>query len=242
MSTAVVPFSEMERMAITVAKSNLFGMKTPEQALTLMALSQAEGIHPMIAVRDYHIINGRPSLKADTMLARFQQAGGKVEWHELSDSKAEATFSHAQGGSVKIDWTMERATRAGLAKKDVWIGYARAMLRSRVISEGIRTVFPGVIAGVYTPEEAESIDPMDAPKLTSLEKFESVTGVALSQEITEGHLSAISSATTVDSLKRAFQDAYKEARDLGDDLRMRSFTTAYEARKSELTSVAGAAS
>ena len=243
MSTAVVPFSEMERMSITVAKSGLFGMKTPEQALTLMALSQAEGIHPMIAVRDYHIINGRPSLKADTMLARFQQAGGRVEWHELSDARAEATFSHPQGGSIKIDWTMERAAKAGLAGKDVWKGYARAMLRSRVISEGIRTVFPGVIAGTYTPEEAESIDPMDAPRLTAIEKFEKVDGIALAQEATDGYMSAIKHASTMDALKRAFQDAYKDARDSGDDVRIRSFTTAYESRKSELAEpVAGEAS
>ena len=242
MSTTVVPFSEMERMAITVAKSGLFGMKTADQALALMALSQAEGIHPMIAVRDYHIIQGRPSLKADTMLARFQQAGGKVEWHELSDLKVDATFSHPQGGAARIDWTMARATAAGLANKDNWRFYPRAMLRSRVISEGVRTVFPGIIAGVYTPEEAEAIDPSDAPRMTALEKFESSTGVPLSQEITEGHMSAISGATTVDALKRAFQEGYKAARESGDDVRMKSFTTAYEARKSELsTPVAGVA-
>jgi len=83
-SNEIVPYQQLERMATTVAKSGLFGMKTPEQALSLMLLSQAEGIHPMIAVRDYHIIQGRPSLKTDTMLARFQAAGGKVEWHALT--------------------------------------------------------------------------------------------------------------------------------------------------------------
>jgi hypothetical protein len=32
------------------------------------------------------------------------------------------------------------------------------MLRARVISEGIRTVFPGVAVGVYTPEEVADFD------------------------------------------------------------------------------------
>jgi hypothetical protein len=31
------------------------------------------------------------------------------------------------------------------------------MLRARVVSEGIRTVFPGVVLGVYTPEEMQDI-------------------------------------------------------------------------------------
>jgi hypothetical protein len=33
------------------------------------------------------------------------------------------------------------------------------MLRSRCISEGIRTVFPGVVVGTYTPEEVQDMDP-----------------------------------------------------------------------------------
>jgi hypothetical protein len=34
------------------------------------------------------------------------------------------------------------------------------MLRARVISEGIRTVYPGVAVGIYTPEEVNDFDLM----------------------------------------------------------------------------------
>ena len=78
--TALVPVDQIERMAISVAKSGLFGVKNPDQAMALMLIAQAEGLHPAIAARDYHIINGRPALRADAMLARFQNAGGRVEW------------------------------------------------------------------------------------------------------------------------------------------------------------------
>jgi hypothetical protein len=37
------------------------------------------------------------------------------------------------------------------------------MLRARCISEGIRTVFPGVVVGTYTPEEAEDMAPPASP-------------------------------------------------------------------------------
>jgi hypothetical protein len=38
------------------------------------------------------------------------------------------------------------------------------MLRARCISEGIRTVFPGVVVGTYTPEEAEDMSVVSAPQ------------------------------------------------------------------------------
>jgi hypothetical protein len=152
-------FADLERMAVAVAASKLFGVRTKEEALSLMLLAQAEGRHPAIAALDYHIIEGRPALKADAMLARFQEAGGRVEWHELGDTKASATFSHPTGGTHKIEWTIESAKMAGLVRNNsngspgMWMKYPRAMLRSRVVSEGVRTILPGVIVGTYTPEE-----------------------------------------------------------------------------------------
>jgi hypothetical protein len=157
-SQPVIPFSDIERMAVAFAKSGLFGIKTPEQGIALMLIAQAEGMHPAIAARDYHVIQGRPALKADAMLARFQQAGGKVSWNAYSDSSVSATFSHFQGGSATVEWTIQQAKAAGLTSKDVWRQYPRAMLRARVISEGIRTVYPGVSVGVYTPEEIQDMD------------------------------------------------------------------------------------
>ena len=155
MSTALIPVDQVERMALAVAKSRLFGIQTQEQAFALMMIAQAEGMHPAIAARDYHIIQGRPSLKADAMLARFQQAGGKVEWNEYTDERVVGTFTHPKGGSVSVEWTIEMGRKANLTKNPTWNQYPRQMLRSRCISEGIRTVFPGVVVGAYSEEEAE---------------------------------------------------------------------------------------
>jgi hypothetical protein len=162
MSTALVPVDQVERMALAVAKSGLFGVKTPDQAMALMLIAQAEGLHPAIAATHYHIINNRPTLKADAMLARFQTAGGSVRWGEYTDKRVVGTFSHPQGGSVEIEWTLDMAMAAGLTKNPTWKSYPRQMLRARCISEGIRTVYPGVTVGTYTPEEAEDMDPQQA--------------------------------------------------------------------------------
>lgn len=157
--TAIVPYGDVERMASAVAKSKLFGLSTPEQAIALMLVAQAEGRHPAIAARDYHIIQGRPALKADAILARFQEAGGRVEWTCYTHEKVEAIFSHAAGGSLRIAWTMEDAKRAGIGGKDTWRQYPRQMLRARVISEGVRTVYPAVLCGFSTPEEVSDFVP-----------------------------------------------------------------------------------
>lgn len=157
--TALVPVDQVERMALAVAKSGLFGVKTADQAMALMLIAQAEGLHPAIAARDYHVINGRPTLKADAMLARFQTAGGSVRWGTYTEQTVSGTFAHPQGGSVEIEWTYAMAERAGLTKNPTWRQYPRQMLRSRCISEGIRTVFPGVVVGAYTEEEAQDMAP-----------------------------------------------------------------------------------
>lgn len=156
MSSAIVPVQEVEKMAQAICKSGLFGMKRPEEAMALMLIAQAEGRHPALAARDYHVIQGRPALKADAILARFQESGGKVEWLQLTDEVCEARFTHPQGSAV-ISWDLARAKKAELGGRDMWKKYPRQMLRARVISEGVRTVFPGVVVGVYEVEETRDM-------------------------------------------------------------------------------------
>jgi len=162
-----IPVGEVERMAQAVAKSGLFGVKTAEQALALMLVAQAEGRHPALAARDYDIIQGRPAKKAEAMLRDFLSSGGSVEWHDLTDDIADATFSHPQGGKVRISWDMDRAKAAGLAGRDMFKKFPRQMLRSRVVSEGIRTVCPMATSGMYVPEEVAEFN---EPKQIKVEK------------------------------------------------------------------------
>jgi len=160
----MIPVDSVWKMAQSIAASGLFGMKDPNQAMALMLIAQAEGMHPALAARDYHVIQGRPALKADAMMARFQAAGGKVEWKQYTDTAVSAVMSHPSGGAVTIEWTIEMANRAGLTKNPTWRQYPRQMLRARVISEGIRTVYPGVAVGVYTPEEVGDMTPRSEPR------------------------------------------------------------------------------
>ena len=159
MANDLISVSDIERMAEAIAKSGLFGMKTTEQAMALMLIAQAEGRHPATVARDYDIIQGRPAKKTEAMLRDFIEASGKVEWHVLTDSKADATFSHPQGGTVRIEWDMKRAATAGLNGKDNWKKYPRQMLRNRVVSEGVRSVCPAATSGMYEPGEVQDMPP-----------------------------------------------------------------------------------
>jgi hypothetical protein len=193
----LIPFGDLQQMANVVAKAGCFGFKTMEQAAALMLVAQADGLHPAKAATHYHIINGKPSLTADAMLARFQGAGGRVNWDAYSDDGVTGTFSHPQGGSVAITWTIARAKKAGVGNLDK---FPAAMLRARCISEGVRTVYPGVIVGMYTPEEVSTFE-------QPIRTFEQPIRTLEIETVQETAPDSITLAPTMESLVLAFQDA-----------------------------------
>ncbi len=174
LTVAPVTFGEMEKMAAAVSQSKLFGDKTPTQALVLLLLSQAEGMHPMLAARDYDVIKNRPTKKSEAMMRTFMESGGKVKWIKLDDTMAKATFSHPQGGEVTIDWDMDRAKKAGLLDKEgsMYKKYPRRMLSARCISEGVKTVCPAATGGMLTPEEAMDVESEEITDVPTIEKVQ----------------------------------------------------------------------
>jgi hypothetical protein len=145
----------MERLAADMANSGLFGFKTKQEAMSIMMIAQAEGKHPATAARDYDVINKKLAKRAEAMMRDFMEGGGKVKWNALTDELADATFSHPQGGEVRISWDMARALQAGLSSKENWRKYPRQMLRNRTVSEGVRTVWPLATSGMYERGEVE---------------------------------------------------------------------------------------
>lgn len=157
-TTSQPSFGEMEKMALAIAKSGLFSMKTPEQAMGLMLASQAEGKHPLTILSEYDIIQGRPALKSTAALSRFQQAGGKSQWIKRSDDECTIEGSHPAGGTLQVTWTWKRATAAGLTSKNNWKQYPTAMLSARCVAEMVRAVHPACLAGSYLAEEVADFD------------------------------------------------------------------------------------
>jgi len=134
-------------------------VKTPEQAVTIMLKGRELGIPAMQAFSHIHVINGKPTISAELMLALIYREcpGAKIEYvrYEADGCTIKATRpGHAPS---TFSFTRADAEAAQLLVKDTWRKFPRAMYRSRCISEMARSVFPDCIMGCsYTPEE---IDP-----------------------------------------------------------------------------------
>lgn len=158
---------DISQLAQKVATSRLFpGIENEASAFTLMMLCQSENLHPMQAVRRFHIIKGRPAMRADAIQAEFLHRGGRIRWVETTSERCEAIFLHpalSPEPGLRIVWTMEDAHKAGLPSINPnWHKYPRAQLRARVVTEGVRAVDPGVIVGISSDAEVDDFDPIPA--------------------------------------------------------------------------------
>lgn len=169
----MIPYSDLQGMADVMAKSGMFG-KSPQQLLALMLIAQAEGLHPARAAQEYDIIQNKPALKSQAALARFQDAGGKIEWIVRSDTVCEAKFSHPQANQITVRWDMARAEKMGLAGKDNWKKQPMIMLQWRVVAEGVRACYPACLNRMYLVEEVQDFEPMrnvtPAPEIQKTEQ------------------------------------------------------------------------
>jgi hypothetical protein len=209
-------------------------------------VAQAKGLHPITALMDYDIISGRPSKTAKAIMRDFLGAGGKVEWHEWNDQRCDATFSHPQGGTIRVDWDMERAKTAGLLKNEMYKKFPRNMLKARCISDGVGMVYSEAMDGMYTPEEVADFEPL--PKDQPLPPTKQVRDVApaktipsRSTEATKNEwvstslndaLAELAEAATLADLKVCYRAAHAVAKGWPDVIE--KLTAAKDKRKLEL--------
>lgn len=67
------------------------------------------------------------------------------------------TFEDAQAKGLTTSWKKDDKGEYKEKEKTNWKQSPRQMLTARVITEGVRLIAPGLIAGVYTPDEVEDI-------------------------------------------------------------------------------------
>lgn len=132
----------------------------PEAVLACVLTGHELGLQPMQALQSIHIIQGRPTLSAELMRAIVHSAGHTIRIIEKTDSRVVVEGQRADdpGHTLRIEWTIDTATRAGLTSKDMWRKYPRQMLTARAVSELCRDMFADVLKGLsYTAEEVEHI-------------------------------------------------------------------------------------
>lgn len=157
---AIKDMGELNTVAMTVAKSGLFGAKTPEQAFVAIATGMELGLKPMQSLRNIVVVQGRPTFSADGGFAvvRNHPEYGGIVWDKCDATEARCRITRvSKGGALKEEFvgafTMKDAAAAGLANKDNWKHYPARMLRARALSYACRDAFPDVLNGLYAPDE-----------------------------------------------------------------------------------------
>ena len=158
----IVPIDQLRVMSKTVATSQLFGFNNESQAMSMMLLSQAYNQHPMKFIQDYHIIKGRASKKTETAFRQFKKDGGRCKWIKTDDNIAEAELTAGDGDSIVMKYTIEQAKNADLVKAGSnWTKNPSDMLRNRVLSKGIKAIYPQAYDGFLSEDEATDIEPVE---------------------------------------------------------------------------------
>lgn len=131
-------------------------INTPEKFLAIVMKGRELGIPPMQACAHIHIINGKPTMSAELMLAQILKLHPKTKISYPTRTGEECVIKVQREGSEPsvFTFTMKDAQAAGLLGNPTWKKYPRAMLHARCVSEMARSLFPDAIAGIsYTPEE-----------------------------------------------------------------------------------------
>ena len=128
----------------------------PGNCLVAIQWGMELGLQPMQAMQSIAVINGRPSLWGDAMLA-LVKAHPAFEWikEECDGNVAICTIKRRGEPEVVQSFSMEEAKRAGLTgKQGPWTQYPKRMLQMRARGFALRDAFPDALRGVVSAEEA----------------------------------------------------------------------------------------
>jgi hypothetical protein len=122
------------------------------------------GLSPMSAVQNIAVINGRPSLWGDAMLALVLQHRDCMDVIEddLNDitkaGKATCIVKRRGRSPTTRTFSIEDAKKAGLwTKQGPWQQYPSRMLQMRARGFALRDAFPDALRGIHSAEEASDM-------------------------------------------------------------------------------------
>jgi hypothetical protein len=163
------------RIASALAQSGMTpnGFKTPETCFVAIMAGAELGLPPFQSLQSFAIINNRPTLWGDALMAVVRTNGFKVrEWFE---GEGEAMTAYCEvtrpdnGDTAEASFSVDDAKTAGLWKKaGPWQSAPKRMLKMRARSFAIRDGAADVLRGFQIREEVEDYgDPLPsdaAPK------------------------------------------------------------------------------
>lgn len=133
--------------------------KKPANILVAVQWGMELGLQPMQAMQSIAVINGRPSLWGDAVIA-LVRSSPLCEYVYESDDGETATCRVKRVGEDEQSRTfsMTDAGQAGLkGKQGPWSQYPKRMRQMRARSFALRDVFPDVLRGMPMAEEVQDI-------------------------------------------------------------------------------------
>ena len=129
----------------------------------IVLMGRELGMGTMAACRKLQVIKGTVTERADSQLARFKSCGGRAQFKELTEAKAVLWLRHPNGDEHLETFTLDDAKRAGLASNDNYNKHPKAMLRSRAITAGLKSLGWEGAVGIYDPDEVADIPATPEP-------------------------------------------------------------------------------
>jgi len=162
-SLAPTNYQEAERLAVMLSKSDFVPRDYQGKPGNIMAALQmgAElGLPPLQALQNIAIIGGRPSVFGDAALAIVTTSPSFEAIEETDDgTTATCTIKRKNRPAITRKFSMDDAKRAGLlSKQGPWTTYPARMRQMRARSFAMRDLFPDVLKGMITREEAQDIE------------------------------------------------------------------------------------
>lgn len=176
----------------------------------IVLMGRELGMGTMAACRKLQVIKGTVTERADSQLARFKSAGGRAEFKELSETRAVLTLRHPNGDQHTETFTIEDAKRAGLASNDNYNKHPKAMLRSRAITAGLKSIGWEGAVGIYDPDEVS--EPELREPVVVRPKFDNTESRPAAVERGHAPATAVESKTTAQSPALSANDPVANAR------------------------------
>jgi hypothetical protein len=167
-SFSLTPSSLAEAMEFAgmMSKSSIVPkdyQNNPGNILVAIQWGMEIGLQPLQSMQSIAVINGRPSIWGDAMLALVRSSGLlEAINEEVTDTKAVCTIKRRGEQEVVREFSMQDAKQAGLSgKQGPWAQYPKRMLQMRARAFAMRDVFPDVLRGVHVAEEAQDMSERD---------------------------------------------------------------------------------
>lgn len=174
---ALITVDDTVRVASALVKSGLLpkSIDTPEKAFAIITLGQELGFAAWQSINSIDVIQGKPTLKPQAMLALIHKSGlaEHIQIPDVGDiaQAGAATVTMARRGGMAhtetftwemaqsmltTEWVNGQKKSVPLTEKYNWKTMPEIMMKWRAVSACARVVFPDVIMGMYTSDEIDA--------------------------------------------------------------------------------------